>query len=229
MFGGDAQIPHSNTVFRVLDDETTEPSGSIAQGYNTTTPGTLMQPNPETAAGPHAQVALALATRSSAAVIADLKNSQRSSRLLSTTAYDLVARQDQKFTTSNNSEAGYLSGVGDSSEGEDNENAILKAKPQKVSERKRVRDAVYQSHLRSTLLNRQLRDVSIVGGAAIEGQSTRCLAKRKEMKSIISSPREYQVELFERAKEKNIIAVLDTGMGSNSVNTIGFNKFSRFR
>lgn len=28
---------------------------------------------------------------------------------------------------------------------------------------------------------------------------------------IISSPREYQTELFERAKEKNIIAVLDTG------------------
>lgn len=28
---------------------------------------------------------------------------------------------------------------------------------------------------------------------------------------IISSPREYQTELFERAKKKNIIAVLDTG------------------
>ncbi len=28
---------------------------------------------------------------------------------------------------------------------------------------------------------------------------------------IISSPREYQTELFERAKTKNIIAVLDTG------------------
>lgn len=28
---------------------------------------------------------------------------------------------------------------------------------------------------------------------------------------IISSPREYQTELFERAKRKNIIAVLDTG------------------
>jgi endoribonuclease Dicer len=30
--------------------------------------------------------------------------------------------------------------------------------------------------------------------------------------TIISSPREYQTELFERAKEKNIIAVLDTGV-----------------
>lgn len=34
---------------------------------------------------------------------------------------------------------------------------------------------------------------------------------RSKEANIISSPREYQTELFERAKEKNIIAVLDTG------------------
>ncbi|KAI0549290.1 hypothetical protein F4679DRAFT_595921 [Xylaria curta] len=34
---------------------------------------------------------------------------------------------------------------------------------------------------------------------------------------IISSPREYQTELFERAKEKNIIAVLDTGTGKTLI------------
>ncbi|KAI1825945.1 hypothetical protein F4861DRAFT_144206 [Xylaria intraflava] len=34
---------------------------------------------------------------------------------------------------------------------------------------------------------------------------------------IISSPREYQIELFERAKQKNIIAVLDTGTGKTLI------------
>ncbi|KAJ0367324.1 hypothetical protein COL154_003400 [Colletotrichum chrysophilum] len=34
----------------------------------------------------------------------------------------------------------------------------------------------------------------------------------KDTKQIISAPREYQIELFERAKMRNIIAVLDTGM-----------------
>ncbi|KAK5625395.1 hypothetical protein RRF57_001111 [Xylaria bambusicola] len=34
---------------------------------------------------------------------------------------------------------------------------------------------------------------------------------------IISSPREYQTELFERAKRKNIIAVLDTGTGKTLI------------
>lgn len=35
---------------------------------------------------------------------------------------------------------------------------------------------------------------------------------KQESNVIISDPREYQVELFERAKTQNIIAVLDTGM-----------------
>ncbi|KAI0508772.1 hypothetical protein F5B22DRAFT_383299 [Xylaria bambusicola] len=38
-----------------------------------------------------------------------------------------------------------------------------------------------------------------------------------EDESIISSPREYQTELFERAKRKNIIAVLDTGTGKTLI------------
>ncbi|KAI1325782.1 hypothetical protein F5Y16DRAFT_411279 [Xylariaceae sp. FL0255] len=40
---------------------------------------------------------------------------------------------------------------------------------------------------------------------------------KSEESAIISSPREYQTELFERAKQKNIIAVLDTGTGKTLI------------
>lgn len=45
---------------------------------------------------------------------------------------------------------------------------------------------------------------------------TNIIAKQ-DYASIIHDPREYQLELFEKAKEKNIIAVLETGMNSSSI------------
>lgn len=35
---------------------------------------------------------------------------------------------------------------------------------------------------------------------------------KQESEVIITDPREYQIELFEKAKNQNIIAVLDTGL-----------------
>ncbi|KAI4118772.1 MAG: hypothetical protein LQ345_001232 [Seirophora villosa] len=40
---------------------------------------------------------------------------------------------------------------------------------------------------------------------------------RKDQRNIITDPREYQLELFERAKKQNIIAVLDTGSGKTLI------------
>ena len=37
------------------------------------------------------------------------------------------------------------------------------------------------------------------------------LIAKQDFASILHDPREYQVELFERAADRNIIAVLDTG------------------
>ena len=45
-----------------------------------------------------------------------------------------------------------------------------------------------------------------------DDQSAASLFRSFETQKIIESPRDYQIELFERAKQKNIIAVLDTGM-----------------
>ena len=51
-----------------------------------------------------------------------------------------------------------------------------------------------------------------VANANDEELSIRDLISKQESTVIITDPREYQVELFERAKKQNIIAVLDTGM-----------------
>lgn len=81
----------------------------------------------------------------------------------------------------------------------------------RISERRRVGHAIANSYFNrrafdsvsASLLPREQDD---------HRQSTRLLIKESENENIISSPRDYQVELFERAKQKNIIAVLDTGL-----------------
>ena len=44
-----------------------------------------------------------------------------------------------------------------------------------------------------------------------EELSIRALMSNQESQVIVNDPREYQLELFEKAKHQNVIAVLDTG------------------
>lgn len=50
--------------------------------------------------------------------------------------------------------------------------------------------------------------------------SIKQLLKKQETSSIIASPRDYQTELFQRAKDDNIIAVLGTGSGKTHIATL---------
>ena len=52
---------------------------------------------------------------------------------------------------------------------------------------------------------------AIANNASEETLSIRSLMAKQQSNVIISDPREYQIELFEKAKQQNIIAVLDTG------------------
>lgn len=52
---------------------------------------------------------------------------------------------------------------------------------------------------------------AVVENANEENLSIRSLMAKQESNVIITDPREYQLELFEKAKKQNIIAVLDTG------------------
>lgn len=55
---------------------------------------------------------------------------------------------------------------------------------------------------------------AVIENADEEKLSIRSLMAKQESTVIITDPREYQLELFEKAKKQNIIAVLDTGQYS---------------
>jgi endoribonuclease Dicer len=98
----------------------------------------------------------------------------------------------------------------DGIESSDEEDVLLTAKPRKITERKRRQNAIADSYMQERT-QRQLMEGNKLRAEDEAQQSMRYLVNQTENREIISSPREYQVELFEKAKEKNIIAVLDTG------------------
>lgn len=81
-------------------------------------------------------------------------------------------------------------------------------KPRKISQKKKIEQANF-----GTWLDRNRKNLTQRSGkpATEHEQSVQYLVKTWEGESIINNPRDYQLELFERAKEKNTIAVLDTG------------------
>lgn len=102
-------------------------------------------------------------------------------------------------------EAGYID------EDDDEEDDIgPSTKPRKTTERKRRQNAIADSHIQ-TALQKSLKKGSRAKPEDEAQQSARWLINQSESHQIISTPRAYQTELFEKAKEKNIIAVLDTG------------------
>jgi hypothetical protein len=87
------------------------------------------------------------------------------------------------------------------------ENEIRKPK---VTERSRLNAAVFQKWL-DNHQNEMTKPNAQRHPGDLDSHSISQLLGEFSNKKIITSPREYQIELFEKAKEKNIIVVLDTG------------------
>lgn len=96
---------------------------------------------------------------------------------------------------------------GEEEEEEDMNQAIPDIK--RISARKQKNAAIFDVFLKEATKLPKTEKTSHVNDEAI--QSTRWLIDQAEKQHIIESPREYQLELFEKAKKQNIIAVLDTG------------------
>ena len=98
----------------------------------------------------------------------------------------------------------------DDDDDDDNDEILPLTKLQTISERKRRMNAIADSYIQE-MAQKSLKEDIRLNRKNTEDQSARYIVHQAESQKIISTPREYQTELFERAKERNIIAVLDTG------------------
>jgi hypothetical protein len=80
----------------------------------------------------------------------------------------------------------------------------------KISDKKRLDTAAFQSWVANN--QREVTRDSARAANSLSKQSVESLVRDGGGRLIIASPREYQVELFERAKKQNTIVVLDTGL-----------------
>lgn len=101
------------------------------------------------------------------------------------------------------------------SQDEDEDEAVVEPKEREPSHLARRQNAKFDSFIENHLMRKQARSAAL-SEKDEEQKPIKWLMKNIEGKNIISSPRDYQIELFERAKTDNIIAVLDTGKDSVS-------------
>lgn len=90
-----------------------------------------------------------------------------------------------------------------------------------ITQRRRVQNAIFENWIASDAGQQALtktKDPKIVDPAD-EEQSIHSLMANQGTQ-IIKNPREYQTELFERAKKENTIAVLDTGSGKTLISVL---------
>lgn len=105
---------------------------------------------------------------------------------------------------------------------DDEHDDMLQGRPaSNITERRRAQKAIFESWIISDAGQQALtktKEAKLVD-LADEEQSIHSLMSNQGTQ-IIKNPREYQTELFERAKKENTIAVLDTGSGKTLISVL---------
>lgn len=92
--------------------------------------------------------------------------------------------------------------------------------PSNWTEKRRAQRSIFDSWITSSAGQEALKPKTKDGRNkedVDEQQSVSSLLMQQQGSKIVKNPREYQTELFERAKKENTIAVLDTGSGKTLI------------
>lgn len=106
--------------------------------------------------------------------------------------------------------------------GEDDEPPALITTATNWKEKRRAQKAIFEDWITSAAGQEALKPKARGHGISKEGADEELsihslLAQQQRGSQIVKNPREYQLELFERAKQQNTIAVLDTGSGKTLI------------
>jgi len=94
--------------------------------------------------------------------------------------------------------------------------------PKTTTERRRAQNDVmraFAANISASLTQKEVDDAA-AKSANEEQLSIRHILAKQDTTVRITNPRDYQTELFQRAKEENVIAVLDTGSGKTHIATL---------
>ena len=103
--------------------------------------------------------------------------------------------------------------------GDDEEQGPQPNQQNKMSEQKRRQVDIFTAHrhqLESLMTDEDFKPRDKKPNAE-QYESLKDLSNQQSSARVIDSPRDYQMELFERAKKQNTIAVLDTGSGKTLI------------
>ena len=94
--------------------------------------------------------------------------------------------------------------------------------PKTTAEKRRAENEVmraFAANISALTIQEEIEEAA-TKGAKDEQLSIREILAKQETTVRITNPRDYQTELFQRARDQNIIAVLDTGSGKTHIATL---------
>ncbi|KAG8527658.1 uncharacterized protein KY384_007811 [Bacidia gigantensis] len=105
-----------------------------------------------------------------------------------------------------------------SSNESDSDNDQNETADHSTSARRKVQNVIFANYVSSRAAEVTKDEVEAAKKTEQDDElSIRALMSNQESRKIIDDPRDYQLELFEKAKQQNVIAVLDTGSGKTLI------------